>query len=51
MARQILGIKVGQKLVVIAYDNRIVLVPEGSIQEARGALKGIDTAVERGDVP
>ena len=45
--RQLLDIKVGQKLVVIAYDNRIVLVPERPIQEARGSLKGIDTNIER----
>jgi AbrB family looped-hinge helix DNA binding protein len=47
MARQLLGVKVGQKMVVIAYDNRIVLVPERPIQEARGSLKGIDTTIER----
>ena len=46
-ARQLLGVKVGQKMVVIAYDNRIVLVPERPIQEARGSLKGIDTTIER----
>jgi AbrB family looped-hinge helix DNA binding protein len=46
-ARQLLDIKVGQKMVVIAYDNRIVLVPERPIQEARGSLKGIDTTIER----
>jgi AbrB family looped-hinge helix DNA binding protein len=45
--RQLLDVKVGQKLVVIAYDNRIVLVPERPIQEARGSLKGIDTNIER----
>jgi AbrB family looped-hinge helix DNA binding protein len=47
MARKILGIKVGQKLVVIAYDNRIILLPERPIQESRGSLKGIDTTIER----
>ncbi|MGE5223001.1 MAG: AbrB/MazE/SpoVT family DNA-binding domain-containing protein [Omnitrophica WOR_2 bacterium] len=47
LARQALGIKVGQKMVVIAYANRIVLVPERPIQEARGSLKGMDTALER----
>jgi AbrB family looped-hinge helix DNA binding protein len=49
MARQLLGVKVGQKMVVIAYDNRIVLVSERPIQEARGSLKGIDTTIERAD--
>jgi AbrB family looped-hinge helix DNA binding protein len=47
MARQMLNVKVGQKMVVIAYDNRIVLVPERPIQEARGSLKRIDTNIER----
>jgi AbrB family looped-hinge helix DNA binding protein len=46
-ARKALGVKVGQKLIVFAYDNRIVLVPERPIQEARGSLKGMDTAIER----
>jgi hypothetical protein len=32
---------------VIAYDNRIVLVPERPIQEARGSLKRLDTTIER----
>ena len=49
MARQMLGIKVGQKLMVIAYKDRIVLVPERPVQEARGSLKGIDTTIERDD--
>lgn len=47
MARQSLGIRAGQKMVVIAYDNRIVLVPERPIQDARGSLKGMDTSIER----
>jgi AbrB family looped-hinge helix DNA binding protein len=47
LARRLLDVKVGQKMVVIAYDNRIVLVPERPIQEARGSLKGIDTTIER----
>ena len=46
-ARQMLGIQAGQKIVVIAYQNRIVLLPERPIQEARGSLKGIDTNVVR----
>jgi AbrB family looped-hinge helix DNA binding protein len=50
MARQLLGVKVGQKMVVIAYDNRIVLVPDRPIQDARGSLKGMDTTIERDEV-
>ena len=46
-ARQMLGIQAGQKIVVIAYQNRIVLLPERPIQEARGSLKGIDTEINR----
>ena len=45
--RRSLGVKVGQKMIVLAYDNRIVLIPERPIQEARGSLKGMDTSVER----
>lgn len=46
-ARNALGVKVGQKMIVFAYDRRIVLVPEKPIQEARGSLKGMDTNIER----
>ena len=46
-ARQLLNIKKGQKMHVIAYDNRVVLIPVRPIQEARGSLKGLDTTVER----
>lgn len=45
--RQMLGVKAGQKMIVLAYDNRIVLIPERPIQEARGSLRGIDTHFER----
>jgi len=45
--REMLGVKAGQKMTVLAYDNRIVLIPTRPIQEARGSLNGIDTTVER----
>jgi AbrB family looped-hinge helix DNA binding protein len=45
--RQSLGVKAGQKMIVLAYDNRIVLVPDRPIQAARGSLKGMDTSIER----
>ena len=45
--RQMLGVKAGQKMIVLAYDDRIVLIPERPIQAARGSLKGMDTSVER----
>jgi AbrB family looped-hinge helix DNA binding protein len=45
--RKMLGIQRGQKMQVIAYDNRVVLIPMSPIQAARGSLKGMDTNVER----
>ncbi len=45
--RNALGVRVGQKMIVFAYDQRIVLVPERPIREARGSLKGLDTSVTR----
>lgn len=48
-ARELLGLKVGEKMLVIAYNQRIVLVPERPIQEARGSLRGMDTTIERDD--
>lgn len=46
-ARQLLDIKVGQKIHVLVFEDRLELIPLGSIQEARGFLKGIDTSIER----
>ena len=37
----------GQRMQVVAYGNRIELIPEKEIADMRGFLKGIDTAVER----
>ena len=45
--RRDMGLKPGQKLQVIAYDNRIELIPVRPIRQMRGFLKGIDTSVER----
>lgn len=45
--RNKLGLKPGQKVQAIAYENRIELIPVRPITEMRGFLKGIDTAVER----
>ena len=39
--RRQLGVKAGQKLVVFAYENRIVLIPEQPIQAARGLFPGV----------
>jgi AbrB family looped-hinge helix DNA binding protein len=45
--RKLLGVRPGQKVQVIPFRNRIELILQEPIQEARGFLKGIDTTVER----
>ena len=45
--REVLGIQIGHKIQVIAYENRIELVPVRPAKEARGFLRGIDTHIER----
>lgn len=47
--RESLHLVPGQMMQVIAYGNRIELLPTRDISEMRGFLKGIDTAVERED--
>lgn len=37
----------GQKMQVIEYGERIELIPERSISDLRGFVKGIDTSFER----
>ncbi|CAH2031299.1 AbrB/MazE/SpoVT family DNA-binding domain-containing protein [Trichlorobacter ammonificans] len=37
----------GQMVQVIPYEGRIEIIPERSITEMRGFLKGIDTTFER----
>ncbi len=45
--RESMGIVSGQKVQVMAYQNRIELIPLKPMKELRGLLKGIDTDVER----
>jgi len=45
--REKLHLVAGQRMQVVAYGNRIELIPEKEITDMRGFLKGIDTAVER----
>lgn len=45
--RESIGIKVGQKMQVVVYDNRVELIPIRPIASYRGFLRGIDTTVER----
>jgi AbrB family looped-hinge helix DNA binding protein len=45
--REALGLRPGQKMQVIAYGNRIELIPERKISEMRGFLEGMGTHFER----
>ena len=45
--RETLGIEVGQKIQVIALENRVELVPVRSVKSMRGFLKGMNTRLER----
>lgn len=45
--RDKLNIRVGQKIQLIPYQNRIEFVPIQDIRKMRGFLKGIDTEVPR----
>jgi AbrB family looped-hinge helix DNA binding protein len=45
--REALGIRPGQKVQIIQYENRIELIPVRPLEEMRGFLKGIDTNIER----
>jgi AbrB family looped-hinge helix DNA binding protein len=47
--RELLGLKPGQKVQAIAYNNRIELIPVRPIRRLRGFVRGIDTTVERED--
>ena len=47
--RESLHLIPGQMMQVIAYGNRIELMPSKDIREMRGFLKGIDTTVSRGE--
>ncbi len=45
--RQKLGLKAGQKVQTIVFEDRIELIPVKPIKKMRGFLKGIDTEVQR----
>ncbi len=45
--RSLLNLVPGQKVRIIAYRERIEVIPEKSIREMRGFLKGIDTRLDR----
>ena len=45
--RNLLKLSPCQKVQVIPYENRIELIPERSISEMRGFLKGMNTDFDR----
>lgn len=45
--REKLHLVAGQRMQVVAYGNRIELIPERDIGDMRGFLNGIETTVER----
>jgi AbrB family looped-hinge helix DNA binding protein len=45
--REQLGIEPGQRVQVLIYNNHLEFIPLKPIKQARGFLKGIDTAVRR----
>lgn len=45
--RDMMGIISGQKMEVVAYQDRIELIPIQPMKKLRGFLKGIDTTVTR----
>jgi AbrB family looped-hinge helix DNA binding protein len=45
--RDALQIRPGQKIQVVQYENRIVLIPIVPIRATRGFLRGIDTTISR----
>ena len=45
--REKLGLSPGQKIQMVVYGDRIVLIPVRPTKQMRGFLKGIDTRVDR----
>ena len=45
--RESLNLAPGQKVQMVAFEDRIEMIPVRKISEMKGFLKGIDTTVER----
>lgn len=45
--RESLGIRAGQRVQVVAYEDRVEFIPLKPMKQMRGFLKGIDTSVPR----
>ncbi len=46
-ARESLGIRAGQRVQVLVYEDRLEFIPVQNMKKMRGFLRGIDTGVER----
>ena len=47
--REKLSLQAGQKMCVIAYDDKVIFIPVRPIQASRGSAKGINTQIDRED--
>jgi AbrB family looped-hinge helix DNA binding protein len=45
--REAMGLRPGQRVQAIRFDDRIELIPVRPMRQMRGALRGIDTRVPR----
>jgi AbrB family looped-hinge helix DNA binding protein len=45
--RERMGLKPGQKIQALLYDDRIELIPLRKAKDLRGFLKGIETSIDR----
>lgn len=45
--RKALNLTPGQRVQMVAFENRIEMIPVKTISEMKGFLKGIDTTVKR----
>lgn len=45
--RDAMGIRPGQRIQALQYQDRIELIPLRPMRKARGMLKGIDTTIKR----
>ncbi len=45
--REELNLSPGQKVQMVAFEDRIEMIPVRKISEMKGFLRGIDTTVER----
>lgn len=45
--RAAMGLRAGEKLRVMRYEDRVELIPVRPIRKMRGFLKGMDTTIER----